>query len=81
MSHQDYLINFAAVNNYMLVDTIGGGNCFFDAVRQCTAPFGLNRTVRELRLAAALELNLNSDQLRVSHRTRGRPRAASGHIS
>jgi hypothetical protein len=62
MSHQDYLMKFATVNHFNLVDTVGGGNCFFDAVRQCIAPLGLIRTVRELRLAAAFELTLNSDQ-------------------
>jgi len=36
----------------------------FDAVRQCIAQLGVVRTIRELRLAAGLELNLNSELYR-----------------
>ena len=60
-SHHDYLMEFARVNGFQLLNTVGGGDCFFDSVRQCILQFGLIRSVIELRLAAALELNLNSN--------------------
>ena len=53
------------MNNGMeIVNTISGGSCFFDAVRQCALQFGFVRSVEELRVAAALELQIHSQQYR-----------------
>lgn len=65
VSHHDYLINVATVNRAQVVDTVGGGgNCFFDAVRLGVQQMGIIRTVSELRLAAAMELEINAELYR-----------------
>ena len=63
-SHYDYLANFARINSLQLVNTVGGGDCLFDAVHHCIATFSLIGTISELRLGTGLELNLNSELYR-----------------
>ena len=63
-NHQIYLKNVAIRNGMEFLNTIGGGSCFFDAVRQCLIPYGMTRTIPQLRMAAALELEIHADDYR-----------------
>jgi acyl transferase domain-containing protein len=63
-SHHEYLLNVAHVKGMRHGETLGGGDCFFDAVRQGLLDLCLSRTVTELRLAACLELQLNAQEYR-----------------
>ena len=58
-SHAQYLTNVAVTNRLQLIPTVGGGNCFFDAVHFGLMQHGLQRTVQELRELAAIELSIN----------------------
>ena len=64
LNHHQYLNNVALRNGMVLVETIGGGSCFFDAVRQGLFQFDIIRTIPQLRFAAALELQINSEHYR-----------------
>ena len=63
-NHHDCLRVLGPNNGMEIVNTISGGSCFFDAVRQCALQFGFVRSVEELRVAAALELKIHSQQYR-----------------
>ena len=63
-NHHDCLRLLGLNNGMEIVNTISGGSCFFDAVRQCALQFGLVRSVEQLRVAAALELQRHSQQYR-----------------
>ena len=63
-NHHDCLRVLGLTNGMEIVNTISGGSCFFDAVRQCALQFGFVRSVEELRVAAALELKIHSQQYR-----------------
>ena len=63
-NHHDCLRHVGMNNGMEIVNTISGGSCFFDAVRQCGLQFGFVRSVEELRVAAALELKIHSQQYR-----------------
>jgi hypothetical protein len=63
-SHHAYLVNIATANGVQLLETVGGGDCFFDAIRQGLVQWGMHRTIRQLRLAAATELQINASQYR-----------------
>ena len=63
-NHHDCLRHVAMNNGMEIVNTISGGSCFFDAVRQGALQFGFVRSVEELRVAAALELKIHSQQYR-----------------
>ena len=58
-SHEQYLRNVAMANGLEYLVTIGGGNCFFDAVHLALLHHGMQRTVQELREVAAIELEIN----------------------
>ena len=61
-NHYDCLRLVGLNNGMEIVDTVSRGNCFFDAVRQCPLQFGLVRSIEQLRVAAALELQIHSQQ-------------------
>ena len=63
-NHHNYLKNVAIRNGMEFLNTVGGGSCFFDAVRQCLLPYGMDRTIPQLRMAAALELEIHADDFR-----------------
>ena len=45
----------------VIIDTRGGGDCMFDAVGKCSLwQFNMIRTIPEMRLPAALELETHS---------------------
>jgi hypothetical protein len=54
-SHHDNFSNIANATGFHLVEIVGGGNCFFDAIRHGLEELGMERTVPELRLAAAID--------------------------
>jgi hypothetical protein len=64
LSHHEYLVNVARVNGLTFTETVGGGDCLFDAVRYGLVDFGVSRTITELRLAASLELDINAPHYR-----------------
>jgi hypothetical protein len=64
ISHHDCLSNIARLNGVQLVETVGGGDCFFDAIRHGLLDYDIERTVSELRLAAAMQLQMNADSYR-----------------
>jgi hypothetical protein len=51
----------AAANNARLVNTVGMGDCFFDAIRIGLSNIGIRRSIEELRQLAGIELQINAD--------------------
>jgi OTU-like cysteine protease len=63
-SHTECLRRWAERNNAQLLDTIGGGDCFFHAIQIGLAQLGIKRTIAELREAAATEMTMNATAYR-----------------
>jgi hypothetical protein len=58
-SHAEYLQYISMLNGLTYVNTVGGGNCFFDAIRFGLRQYDLERSIVELRELAATELLIN----------------------
>lgn len=58
-SHVEYLQCISTLNRLTYVNTVGGGNCFFDAIRLALRQYDIDRSIAELRVLAATELLIN----------------------
>jgi hypothetical protein len=76
-SHAEYLRNVAVANNVQLRQTLGGGDCFFHAVQMALHDCGIDRTVRELRQLAAIEMRINAQLYRPLYRREDFQQAAT----
>jgi OTU-like cysteine protease len=45
-----------------LLETCGGGDCFYDAVRQCLERQGIHTEVTDLRRQSGIEMHANADR-------------------
>jgi len=61
-SHAEYLQNVGRMNHIQLLQTVGGGDCFFNAIEFGLQEFGMVRSIQELRNVAATELYINRHQ-------------------
>lgn len=67
-SHAQCLQQWAASNNARLIETVGGGDCFFHAVQIGMSALGESHTIARLREAAATELATGAGDYRDLYR-------------
>jgi len=59
-SHFEFLKKVASLYGGDIQETVGGGQCFFDAVRIGLVQLGMSRSIDELRELAGIELTRNA---------------------
>ena len=58
-SHAQYLDNVCVQNGLRILDTVGGGDCFYNSVQLCLRDIGVHYTISELRNITAVQLEQN----------------------